>query len=428
MPAVDPQTPHARASGGARDDRGWHEGSALDHSVGDEGGALAAEVRRALARVIDPEIRRPITELDMVPRVSAQGDRVTVDLRLTIVGCPAATAIERDVRAAASGVEGVSEVTVDVGVMNAATRDALITRLRGDRPTGHPFTADSLTRVIAVTSGKGGVGKSTVTANLAVALAARGLRVGLIDADVFGFSIPGLLGIADAKPTRVGEMMMPPRAHGVAVISIGMFVDAHTAVSWRGPMLHRTVQQFLTDVYFGDLDVLLLDLPPGTGDVAISLGQLLPHAEVLVVTTPQNAAADVAERSALVARQTGQTVIGVVENMAGLVQPDGSVLELFGSGGGAATAERLEVPLLAQIPLSVALREGGDAGEPIVLRSLSRAADGASTNTKGDAASGDPAGDAASGDPAGDAIVALAEQLAQRGRGLAGRKLGLSPR
>ncbi len=387
--------------------------------------ALEAAVRAALKSVIDPEIRRPITELDMVPRVSVQGDHVTVDLRLTIVGCPAATAIERDVRTAASGVAGVTDVTVDVGVMDAATRDALITKLRGDRPTGHPFTADSLTRVIAVTSGKGGVGKSTLTANLAVALAARGLRVGLIDADVFGFSIPGLLGIADAKPTRVGEMMMPPIAHGVAVISIGMFVDAHTAVSWRGPMLHRTVQQFLTDVYFGDLDILLLDLPPGTGDVAISLGQLLPHAEVLVVTTPQNAAADVAERSALVARQTGQTVIGVVENMAGLTQPDGSVLELFGSGGGAATAERLGVPVLAQIPLSVALREGGDAGEPIVLRSLAGAAEGAGAQAAVDAAG--LVAESAS-DPAGDAIVRLAADLARRGRGLAGRKLGLSPR
>lgn len=367
----------------------------------DTGGELAAEVRHALGRVIDPEIRRPITELDMVPRVSVEGSHVTVDLQLTIVGCPAATAIERDVHAAAASVPGIETVTVDVGVMAATTRDALIARLRGSRPTGHPFTPESLTRVIAVTSGKGGVGKSTLTANLAVALAARGLRIGLIDADVFGFSIPGLLGITDAKPTRVGEMMMPPRAHGVAVISIGMFVDAHTAVSWRGPMLHRTVQQFLTDVYFGDLDILLLDLPPGTGDIAISLGQLLPHAEVLVVTTPQNAAADVAERSALVARQTGQTVIGVVENMAGLAQPDGSVLELFGSGGGAATAERLGVPLLAQIPLSVALREGGDAGEPIVTRP---------------------------GDAAGDAISTLAAALAGRGRGLAGRPLGLSPR
>lgn len=376
----------------------------------DAGGAaleLEARVRAALAGVIDPEIRRPVTELDMVPGIRVDGDAVAIDLRLTIVGCPAATAIERDVRAAAESVDGVGAVTVDVGVMDAATRDALIARLRGTRPSGHPFTADSLTRVIAITSGKGGVGKSTLTANLAVALAQQGLRVGLVDADVFGFSIPALLGIADAKPTRVGDMIMPPRAHGVAVISIGMFVDARTAVSWRGPMLHRTVQQFLTDVHFGDLDVLLLDMPPGTGDVAISVGQLMPHAEVVVVTTPQRAAADVAERSGLVARQTGQTVIGVVENMAGLAQPDGSVLELFGSGGGAETAARLEVPLLAQIPLSIALREGGDAGEPIVLR--------AST-------------DGAESDAAATAISALARDLARRGRGLAGRKLSLAPR
>lgn len=366
-----------------------------------EAEALADKVRQALGQVIDPEIRKPVTELDMVPSIRVDSDQVTIDLRLTIVGCPAATAIERDVREAAESVTGVGAVTVNVGVMDAHTRDALIARLRGDRPSGHPFTADGLTRVIAVTSGKGGVGKSTITANLAVALAARGLSVGLVDADVFGFSIPALLGVADARPTRVGEMMMPPRAHGIAVISIGMFVEPGTAVSWRGPMLHRTVQQFLTDVHFGDLDVLLLDLPPGTGDVAISLGHLLPHAEVLVVTTPQKAAADVAERSALVARQTGQRVIGVVENMAGLAQPDGSVLELFGAGGGEEAAERLGVPVLARVPLSVALREGGDAGQPIVLQS---------------------------GDPAGDEIVRLAEALVAQGRGLAGRKLGLSPR
>ncbi|MBU1250658.1 MAG: Mrp/NBP35 family ATP-binding protein [Actinobacteria bacterium] len=374
--------------------------------------ALEQRVLAALARVIDPEIRRPVTELDMIDGVHVATDdagatRAEVQLRLTIVGCPAADRIERDVRTAASSVEGIDDVAVDVGVMDRATRDALIDRLRGDRPRGHPFTPDALTRVIAVTSGKGGVGKSTVTANLAVALAQRGLRVGLMDADVFGFSIPGILGIADAKPTRVGEMIMPPRVHGLAVISIGMFVDPHTSVSWRGPMLHRTVEQFLTDVYFGDLDVLVIDMPPGTGDVAISIGQLLPHAEVLVVTTPQKAAADVAERSALVARQTGQTVIGVVENMTGYVQPDGSVLELFGSGGGDETAARLDVDVLARVPLSLALREGGDAGRPIVLRR--------------DDAPGET-------DAAAQAILDLADRVIERGRGLAGRPLTVTPR
>ena len=374
--------------------------------------ALEQRVLAALARVIDPEIRRPVTELDMIDGVHVATDdagatRAEVQLRLTIVGCPAADRIERDVRTAASSVDGIDDVTVDVGVMDRATRDALIERPRGDRPRGHPFTPDALTRVIAVTSGKGGVGKSTVTANLAVALAQRGLRVGLMDADVFGFSIPGILGIANAKPTRVGEMIMPPRVHGLAVISIGMFVDPHTSVSWRGPMLHRTVEQFLTDVYFGDLDVLVIDMPPGTGDIAISIGQLLPHAEVLVVTTPQKAAADVAERSALVARQTGQTVIGVVENMTGYVQPDGSVLELFGSGGGDETAQRLDVDVLARVPLSLALREGGDAGRPIVLRRY------------------DAPGET---DAAAQAILDLADRVIERGRGLAGRPLTVTPR
>ncbi|NHF61714.1 Mrp/NBP35 family ATP-binding protein [Microcella pacifica] len=374
--------------------------------------ALEQRVLAALERVIDPEIRRPVTELDMIDGVTvstvADGTtRAEVQLRLTIVGCPAADRIERDVRTAASSVDGIDDVALDVGVMDRATRDALIDRLRGDRPRGHPFTPDALTRVIAVTSGKGGVGKSTVTANLAVALAQRGLRVGLMDADVFGFSIPGILGIADAKPTRVGEMIMPPRVHGLAVISIGMFVDPHTSVSWRGPMLHRTVEQFLTDVYFGDLDVLVIDMPPGTGDIAISIGQLLPHAEVLVVTTPQKAAADVAERSALVARQTGQTVIGVVENMTGYVQPDGSVLDLFGSGGGDETAARLDVDVLARVPLSLALREGGDAGRPIVLA--------------GDDAPGET-------DAAAQAIRDLADRVIERGRGLAGRPLTVTPR
>jgi len=382
-----------------------------DAAAADE--QLGTAVLAALSRVIDPEIRRPVTELDMIRGVDVQpGGAVRVDLQLTIVGCPAADTIERDVRVAAGSVDGVSSVAVDVSVMAPATRAALTERLRAGRPNGIQFTADSLTRVIAVTSGKGGVGKSTVTANLAVALARRGLRVGIVDVDVHGFSIPGLMGLTDEhgvapRPTRVDSMILPPVAHDVKVVSIGMFVDdASTAVSWRGPMLHRTVNQFLTDVFFGDLDVLLLDLPPGTGDVAISVGQLLPHAEVLVVTTPQSAAADVAERSGIVARQTGQRVIGVIENMAGLVQPDGSVLHLFGEGGGAETAARLSrgqdtpVPVLGSVPLSVPLREGGDTGLPVVL--------------------------AAPEDPAAVALAAIADGITTMGRGLSGRKLGLS--
>lgn len=382
-----------------------------DAAAADE--QLGTAVLAALGRVVDPEICRPVTELDMIRGVDVQpGGAVRVDLQLTIVGCPAADTIERDVRVAAGSVDGVSSVDVDVSVMAPATRAALTERLRAGRPHGIQFTADSLTRVIAVTSGKGGVGKSTVTANLAVALARRGLRVGIVDVDVHGFSIPGLMGLTDEhgvapRPTRVDSMILPPVAHDVKVVSIGMFVDdASTAVSWRGPMLHRTVNQFLTDVFFGDLDVLLLDLPPGTGDVAISVGQLLPHAEVLVVTTPQAAAADVAERSGIVARQTGQRVIGVIENMAGLVQPDGSVLHLFGEGGGAETAARLSrgqdvpVPVLGSVPLSVPLREGGDTGLPVVL--------------------------AAPEDPAAVALAAIADGITTMGRGLAGRKLGLS--
>ncbi|WP_345764099.1 Mrp/NBP35 family ATP-binding protein [Diaminobutyricibacter sp. McL0608] len=379
---------------------------------GDNG--LADAVRTALSRVLDPEIRRPITELDMVGAVSVDASGTArVAIKLTIVGCPAADTIERDVRAATASVPGVTEVAVDVSVMTPAERAALTERLRGSRAARRPqFGPESLTQVYAVTSGKGGVGKSTVTANLAVALAQRGLAVGILDADVYGFSIPGILGLVDAsgsapRPTRVDDMILPPVAHDVKVISIGMFVDSPSAaVAWRGPMLHRTIQQFITDVYWGDLDVLLLDLPPGTGDVAITVGQLLSHADVVVVTTPQPAAADVAERSGTVARQTGQRVIGVIENMAGLAQPDGTILEVFGSGGGADVAARLSVgqtepvPLLASIPLSVALRSAGDAGLPIVLS--------------------DP------DDPAALAITRVAARLATRGRSLAGRRLGVT--
>ncbi|WP_413319199.1 Mrp/NBP35 family ATP-binding protein [Agrococcus sp. 1P02AA] len=353
-------------------------------------------LQRALAQVVDPEIRRPLIELDMIPSATLADGVASIALELTVAACPASDRIQADVRAAAASVPGVDRVELAVGVMSPATRQALVERLRGSRP--QQFGPDTLTRIIAVASGKGGVGKSTVTASLAVALAQRGLAVGVIDADVHGYSIPALLGTR-ARPTRVGDMMMPPEAHGVRLVSIGMFVEGNRSVSWRGPMLHRTLNQFVTDVWWGDLDVLLIDMPPGTGDVAISLGQLLPHAEVLVVTTPQRAAADVAERAAEVARQTGQRVLGVVENMAGLQQPDGTLLEVFGAGGGEEAAARLGVPLLARIPLSIALREGGDEGIPIVAS--------------------DPA------DPAATAIVALAASL--RGtRPIAGRSLPLA--
>lgn len=374
---------------------------------------LSENVREAVGRVSDPELRRPLSELGMVRSVESDGADVRVGISLTIVGCPAADRIESDVRQAAEGVPGVGEVTIDVGVMSPEERRELTERLRGSR-RAMPFGPDSLTRVIAVTSGKGGVGKSTLTANLAVALAQRGLRVGLIDADVHGFSIPGLLGLVHdgqaAQPTRIDDLMLPPIAHDVKTISIGMFLqpgsDRGGAVAWRGPMLHRTVQQFLTDVHFGDLDVLLLDMPPGTGDIAISVGQLLPHAEVLVVTTPQAAASDVAVRSGLVARQTGQSVLGVVENMAAMTLPDGTTLDLFGAGGGAEVASALStddeaVELLASVPLSPDLRSSGDDGVPVVVA--------------------DP------DDPAARAILDLAERLATRPRGLEQRRLPLSP-
>ncbi|MFT4220733.1 MAG: P-loop NTPase [Microbacterium sp.] len=376
---------------------------------------LAESVRAAVAAVTDPELRRPIGELGMVRDVRVAGGAATVSISLTIVGCPAATRIEQDVRDAAASVPGIAGVTVDVGVMSPDERRALVERLRAGRPARTmPFGPDSLTRVVAVTSGKGGVGKSTVAANLAVALAQRGLAVGLIDADVHGFSIPGLLGLVDehgraAQPTRLDELILPPVAHGVKAISIGMFLRDGDggAVAWRGPMLHRTVQQFLTDVHFGDLDVLLLDMPPGTGDVAISVGQLLPHADVVVVTTPQAAASDVAVRSGLVARQTGQRVVGVVENMAALALPDGTMLDLFGSGGGRDVAAALstdddQVPLLASIPLSATLRADGDAGAPVVV--------------------------AHPDDPAARAMAVLAASLVSSGRGLAGRPLPFTPR
>ncbi len=343
---------------------------------------LADSVRAALDRVIDPELRRPITELGMVDGVSVNDDgAVVVRVLLTIAGCPLRDTITGDVNRELGHVPGVSDVRVELGVMTQPQRDALKERLRGPGgKRGIPFSEPgSLTRVYAVASGKGGVGKSSVTVNLAAAMAAGGLRVGIVDADVYGFSVPALMGITQA-PTRVDEMILPPVAHGVKAISIGMFVEGNQPVAWRGPMLHRALEQFLGDVYFGDLDVLFLDLPPGTGDIAISVSQLLPGAELLVVTTPQAAAADVAERAGSMAVQTGQKVAGVIENMSWLELPTGERMELFGKGGGDEVARRLtsavgyDVRLLGNIPLEPELREGGDSGVPVVLGSSSAAA------------------------------------------------------
>ncbi len=367
----------------------------------------------ALARVNDPEIKKPITELGMLESVDAGDDgHVQVTVLLTVPGCPLKDTITRDVTAAVSEVEHVTGVDVRLGVMSEEQRGALRDQLRGGQAEREiPFARpDSLTTVYAVASGKGGVGKSSVTVNLAVALAEEGLRVGVVDADIYGFSVPRMMGITQA-PTQVDDMILPPVAEpsGVKVISIGMFVPGNQPVVWRGPMLHRAMQQFLADVYWGDLDVLLLDLPPGTGDIAITVAQLLPSSELLVVTTPQQAAAEVAERAGAIALQTHQRLAGVIENMSWLELPDGSRSELFGSGGGQAVADSLsrsigaQVPLLGQVPIDVALREGGDHGTPVVAQ------------------------DGASDSPAATALRGVARQLARRGRGLAGRKLGITP-
>ena len=317
------------------------------------------EALAALASVIDPELRRPITELGMVGELTGS----TIDIKLTIPTCPAAKKIESEANQA---IESLG-LKVNLTSMNQDERNALKEQLRnGKAPRTNPFDENSLTRIFLVGSGKGGVGKSTLTANLAVALADQGFSVGLIDADVFGYSIPGQLGITD-KPTQLDEMILPPVAFGVKVISIGMFVDGSQAVAWRGPMLHRTVEQFLKDVFWGQLDYLLIDMPPGTGDVAISLGQNLPTARSLVVTTPQTAAAEVALRSGALGLQTGQSVFGVIENMSWLESQDGSRMEIFGSGGGQAVAKHLETSLLGQVPISISLREGSDQGKPVVL-------------------------------------------------------------
>ncbi|WP_092552205.1 Mrp/NBP35 family ATP-binding protein [Actinoplanes derwentensis] len=369
---------------------------------------LEDAIQAALATVDDPEIRRPITDLGMVSGFTVSSDLVKVDLLLTVAGCPLRDKLTNDITAALTKLPGIDRVEINFGVMNDDQRKALQTTLRGGGDSAEPVIPfaqpGSRTRVYAVASGKGGVGKSSVTVNLAAALAKRGLSVGVVDADIYGHSVPRMLGV-EGRPTRVEEMIMPPQAHGVKVISIGMFTAGNAAVVWRGPMLHRALQQFLADVYWGDLDVLLLDLPPGTGDVAISLAQLLPNAEILVVTTPQMAAAEVAERAGAIALQTHQRLVGVVENMSWLELPDGSRMEVFGAGGGQTVADSLSttigarVPLLGQIPLDTRVREAGDSGTPIVL--------------------------AEPESPAAIALDAVADKLAVRRESLVGKPLGL---
>jgi ATP-binding protein involved in chromosome partitioning len=370
------------------------------------------QVMDALATVNDPEIKRPITELGMVDSVEvAEDGSVAVHVLLTVSGCPLKDTINRDVTAAVTSVAGVTSVDLTLGVMTPEQRAGLKEVLNGGKAQREiPFAQPgSLTKVYAIASGKGGVGKSSVTVNLALALAAQGLKVGVVDADIYGHSVPAMLGIADARPTQVDDLIMPvPTPSGVSVISIGMLKPRRDqVVAWRGPMLDRALVQMLADVYWGDLDALLLDLPPGTGDIAISLGQHLPSAEVVVVTTPQEAAAEVAERAGTMASMMHQRVIGVVENMSFLTLPDGSTMEVFGSGGGDRVAETLsqrfgyDVPVLGRIPLDPSLREGGDAGKPIV--------------------ESDPTA------PAAVVLRSVADRLAGRGRGLAGMQLGLTP-
>jgi ATP-binding protein involved in chromosome partitioning len=366
-------------------------------------------VEAALAEVQDPEIRRPITELGMVKDIRIDGDAVHVDVYLTVAGCPMREEITSRVTRAVEAVDGVGRVTVSLDVMSDEQRKEMRAKLGGPEREITFAQPGSLTRVYLIASGKGGVGKSSITANLAAEMAVLGLSVGVVDADVYGHSIPRMLDVT-TPPTMVEGLIMPPTGHGVRVISMLPFKPGGVTqpVTWRGPMLHRALQQFLADVWWGDLDVLLLDLPPGTGDVAISAAQLLPNAEVVVVTTPQAASAEVAVRAGMVAKETHQRVAGVIENMSGFPCPHcGEPVDLFGSGGGQTVAQVLskaldaDVPLLGRIPFDVRLREGGDSGMPLVLA--------------------DPTA------PAAEVLRSVAQRLGKRPRGLSGMSLGLTP-
>ncbi len=381
---------------------------------GQQGSGLAAptteQIMQALAGVLDPEIRKPITDLGMVKSVDVgPGGTVRVDVWLTVSGCPMRDTITRSVQGAVEKVPGVTAVRVELDVMSEEQRRDLQTTLRGGKAEREiPFANPaSLTKVYAVASGKGGVGKSSVTVNLAAALAAAGQKVGLLDADIYGHSIPRMLGVT-TRPTQVEQMIMPPVAHGVKAISSGMLKKGNEPLPLRGPILHRLLQQFLADVYWGDLDVLLLDLPPGTGDIAISAGHLIPGAELIVVTTPQVAAAEVAERAGSLATQLHQRVVGVIENMAYLPCPHcDERIEVFGKGGGHAVAQALsrltgaDVPVLGEIPIDLRLREAGDDGVPLVLAEPQA--------------------------PAAAELLKIARSLGGRSRSLAGRPLGLTP-
>ena len=370
---------------------------------------VISQIHSALATVSDPELHRPLPDLGMVESVNFDGGLANIKILLTISGCPMRDKLKSDVTSAVSKVSGVEKVELEFGVMNEAQRDNVKKLLRGGREKFIPFAQpDSLTRVWAISSGKGGVGKSSVTVNLAAALSKRGFKVGVLDADVYGHSIPRLLGIEGQRPTAIDQTFIPVETHGIKVVSIEMFKpDRADPVAYRGPLLHRVLEQLLSDAYWGDLDFLLLDLPPGTGDIAISLGQLIPASEIIVVTTPQIAAAEVAERAGRIAHQLKQHVIGVIENMSAYTDPvSGAQISLFGQGGGQETAKRLsqlvgvDVPLLAQISFDIKLREGGDEGSPIVFR--------------------DPESDAAKG------FFAIVDQLTKRKKSLVGVPLGVS--
>jgi ATP-binding protein involved in chromosome partitioning len=361
------------------------------------------QVRDALRGVLDPEIGKPIEDLGMLKGIdiSPDGD-VRVHVLLTIAGCPLRDRINQDVTGAVAPLEGVRSVQVELGEMSGDQRESLVSSLRGGEAQQQAFFTEGDTEVIAVASGKGGVGKSSVTANLAVALAAEGHRVGVLDADVWGFSIPRMMGVS-GQPVGFNNMILPLEAHGVKIISMGFFVSDETPVIWRGPMLHKALQQFLGDVYWGDLDFLLIDMPPGTGDVSLSLASFLPSGSMVVVTTPQDAASKVAERAGRMAQHPNVTLklLGVMENMAGFVCPHcGEVTDVFGTGGGEKTAAALGVPFLGEVPMQVSLREGSDEGRPVVFDQPDS--------------------------PAGQALRRIAQDLAKRVRTKVGKSLPLT--